>query len=267
MNIDELNDLFNITTCIKSRSITVKIKYLTNYIDWCIENNIEYARSDIHQFKYDVSESIKRVSVKNPLHLQICLDGVFDPEDDNTIDNTFRAFFWFAYSGIKEMDTMFIEDCNVDITNRIIIYNNEKYRIYEEGVKAIRKCMELKSFVKKYPNRRNSVLDRGDCNLLLRGFSKSCNLLTFRSKVSIKIKGGEYSTFLSYNKVLLSGFYYRMYQMELAGKEIDYKEIARSIAFVKNADKDKNEERFKSNEGLIVSDLKRDYSAWRRSLL
>lgn len=208
----------------RARSNDNNIITIRSYIKWCLSRKIDGASSDGLNITNSNIEKIRRHTVKNPLHLKKFLDDVFT-EQDGTIFDPIKGFFWVAFGGCKEEDTMYLTKNDVDLRNGIINGKSWQSIIYKEGYETIRQCVEATEFLyfnSQYINKGDILRPRvpGDC--IFRGVrgAGTPSLDVFRSNISRRVKEalaeGKTDLNLSYYRVMMSGVFYRMRELEVA---------------------------------------------------
>ena len=161
--------------------------YIKRYIKWCKEDGLPNVTDSVNYVKIDGEIGVRQRLVKSPLHLQVCLNRVFEKEEEDTIDILYRCFFWMAYAGISEADTLKIKISDVDLLNRKIVYNNIEYPIYDEAFRAFKKCIELNYFDKKHPRYNNPLRRyRVEGDMLLRGCGGKDSIPNLERVISFK---------------------------------------------------------------------------------
>ena len=195
------------------------------------------------------------------------MDSIFDPESEETIDNIYRCYFWMAYGGIDEEDTIAIRKSDVNFQRMYIQYKSTSIPIYREAVPAFRNAVMLDSFVYKHPNyskdiRRNRV--QGDT--IMRGIKAATKTFTMRatlSKRNIKaIEEGKTDLQLSFYRVRMSGLFYRVYEMERAGISPNFSEAALRVMDGKTYSL-KGREKLEHKQNRIEKDYMEDYERWK----
>ena len=205
--------------------------------------------------------------VASPLHLQMYLDQVFDKESQETIDNIYRCYYWMAYGGISEEDTLFINRSDVDLELMLIRYNNTSVPIYREALPAFRNAMQLSSFVYLHPNYTKTIRrDRVPGEELMRGIKATTKTMTIRSSLSRRsadaIKAGKTEQQLSFYRVWLSGLFYRIYERERAGVPVDFSEAA--VNFMEGKTYVLcGREKIEHKQNRIERDYMEDYQRWK----
>lgn len=185
-----------------------------------MKNGIPGASTNITNVGDFVSDKTKECMVCSPTQLQKYLDKVFAPEKDLTVDNTNRALFWLAFSGIRECDADKITSKNVDLENMVIRYNKREYPIYRESL--------LMDFVYKHPNYpdKESYMARVAGSSILRGVRDGTTVTSKITNISARIRrlrdSGVDMIKMSYNRIYMSGIFYRVYELERAGIDPDF---------------------------------------------
>ena len=228
---EELQPVITEITGLRSRSKWMALTILKEYVKWCITMKVPGACDGMLQIKTVGLDKVKHQMVSSPLHLQKFLDDVFDPESEETLDNIYRCYFWMAYGGIDEEDTILIQNEQVDFGQMVIYYKTTNIPIYREALPALRNAVSLNSFLYKHPNYSKPVRrDRVPGNTLMRGIRATTKTFTMRttlSKRNIKaIEDGLTDLQLSFYRVRMSGLFYRVYEMERAGIPTSFSEAA-----------------------------------------
>ena len=236
---NEAQEVIDKMSGIRKLTSTSTLSVLKHYGKWCLENNIDGATDGILLTKIPGSERIKKSLVSGPLQLQTCLDAVFEPESEETIDCIYRCYFWLAFSGMHEVDAFNVKRSEVDLGKMLINHGEDKYYIYREGIDAFYNASTLNEFKYKHPNYSNVITrDRKDTVLLLSGIKATPSTNSWRSELSKrckeKEKEGKLTVDISFKRVQLSGIFYRMYEKERAGIPVDFSSIIDNI-FYKNS--------------------------------
>lgn len=260
-DIKLLQEIFNDISGVSYRTSYATKSTLKRYFEWCVESGVKGAVNLIGSIEIKNVDDFKNTMVQDPLHLQRFLNDIFDSEEENTIDNTYRCLFWLAYAGISSDDAVRIKTNDVDFVTMSVKYNNESYPIYKEGIKCFRKCVELKEFNFIHA-RYESVLDRYNSSQLLRGIRGDMVYITSQSRISRRVTAKNTGTKLSYEKSRMSGFFYRMYEEEVYGIKLDFKVIAEEYMSGREYHlKDKHSTQRVRN--TIAKSFEEDYSKWK----
>lgn len=247
----EIIPVFDKLTSARASGQQTKLFRLSSYTRWCIKNGVKDARKDILDLRTKdlVPTKIRTQMVANPRHLQRYLDCLFDSEDKETTDCTYRCFLWLAYVGIHSDEAAIKVKCDdVDLVKQIVTCEGKEYPIYKEAIPAFTKCKELNRFNQFFPNYKegNQIVTkpRRPGDVLLRGTKDPANGVTvakFRIALmranNIKkkkldeqyLRENKLDIAISYKRAWLSGVFYRTYEEERAGVSVSFTNIAREI--------------------------------------
>lgn len=264
MNTKDIETIIVEASGISSQSIKTNLQLIKAYIKWCDDQGFPDVCREILQTKSVVSDKLK-TTVTSPAHLQMYLNSVFSPEDDDTIDVVYRTYFWMAYAGILFDDIFKITNNDVSFDDMTIKYGGVDYPIYREGVKAIKKCVTL-DHINVYNSSRTtpSVLNRFDSNILMRG--GKCLLTKDTTKVVVNRKQreakqeGKTNIRMGFFKVWIAGLFYRTYTEELAGVPVDFLPL---VAKIDSARENKNEYANINRRAKLYYE---DYLTWKSLL-
>lgn len=176
--------------------------------------------------------SVKKSMVSGPEHLNSFLNIVCRPEEENTIDDVYRVICWLAFGGMRETDAYCVKSEDVDMQNMIISNNDSGIDIYKESIRALNNCIKSSYFVYTNNNYKEKITrKRIDGDILLRGVrSYAPSSRTFRNVLNQKCiyfkekMGGDFQT--NYNKIYMSGIFYRVFQIESDGWYPSFRLIA-----------------------------------------
>lgn len=264
---EELQPMIDDIVGLRSKSRWMTLIILKEYVKWCIAMKVPGACDGMMHIEAVGLDKVKHQMVSSPLHLQRFMDSIFDPESEETIDNIYRCYFWMAYGGIDEEDTIAIRKSDVNFQGMYIQYKSTSIPIYREAVPAFRNAVMLDSFVYKHPNyskdiRRNRV--QGDT--IMRGIKAATKTFTMRatlSKRNIKaIEEGKTDLQLSFYRVRMSGLFYRVYEMERAGISPNFSEAALRVMDGKTYSL-KGREKLEHKQNRIEKDYMEDYERWK----
>lgn len=264
---EELQPVVDEIVGLRAKSKWMTLTILKEYVKWCLAMKIPNACDGMLHIEAVGLEKIKRQMVASPLHLQKFLDDIFDSESEETIDNIYRCYFWMAYGGIDEDDTVLIKNDAVDFSQMIIRYKTTSAPIYREAIPAFHNAVTLTSFVYKHPNyskpiRRDRVL--GDT--IMRGVKAPTKTFTMRttlSKRNIKaVQDGLTDLQLSFYRVRMSGLFYQMYERERAGIPVTFSEAAIRVMDGKTYSLN-GREKIEHKQNRIERDYMEDYQRWK----
>lgn len=281
--------LNNATTGTRARSSENDIVTIRSYIKWCASKNVEGVCLDGLNITSPAVEQMRTRTVKSPLHLKKFLEDVFIEEDGTTFD-PIKCFFWMAYGGCREEDVMYLTSNDIDFERRIIKTRTWQGILYKEGIDTVRQCVEAKSFLyinSMYINKGWIVRERVPGNCIFRGVrgASEPDLSVFRSNISRKIKAaiaeGKTDLNLSYYRVWLSGAFYRLRELEIAGYLTDKNFEGLANMFLRIKAQGEYHDRhlnYKEDDPSItvqdrntflrrVNDYKKDYENWKLTII
>lgn len=264
---EELQPMIDDIVGLRSKSRWMTLIILKEYVKWCIAMKVPGACDGMMHIEAVGLDKVKHQMVSSPLHLQRFMDSIFDPESEETIDNIYRCYFWMAYGGIDEEDTIKVKKDDVNFQEMYIQYKSTSIPIYREAVPAFRNAVMLDSFVYKHPNyskdiRRNRV--QGDT--IMRGIKAATKTFTMRATLSKRniraIEEGKTDLQLSFYRVRMSGLFYRVYEMERAGISPNFSEAALRVMDGKTYSL-KGREKLEHKQNRIEKDYMEDYERWK----
>lgn len=229
---EELQPVVEELTGVRARSKFMPMIILREYVKWCMFMQVPGACDGMLQVQILGLDKIRRQMVSGPVHLQRFLDDIMDPESEQTICNIYRCYYWLAYGGVDENDIVLIRNEQVDFESLTIHYKDTSVPIYREALPAFRNAVTLTDFQYKHPNysetiRRNRV--PGDA--ILRGIKAQITPFAFRATLNRRnvkaLEDGVTTMRLSFNRVRLSGLFYRVYEQERAGAEPNFMDAVR----------------------------------------
>lgn len=267
---DELQPLIDKIAGIRMRGYLSKIIMLKDYSKWCAYQKYPDACDGMLKIETVGVDKIKNNMVSNPLMLQDYLNIICEPETEQTTDNIYRCYYWLAYSGVSEADSLNIKCSDVDFENMVIHYNGLNIPLYYESLPAFHNCVRLTQFVYKHPNYDSTkivYMDRAPGDTLIRGIRNAPNIKTMRVELSrrakAKIDKGKLHQRLSYKHTQLSGIFYRKYQQEIAGYSIDFYDEAIDFTKDKVYKLDSGRNKFESKVRQVAKDYMEDYLRWK----
>lgn len=264
---EELQPVIDEIVGLRSRSKWMTLTILKEYVKWCIAMKVPGACDGMLHIEAVGLDKVRHQMVSSPLHLQRFMDSIFDSESDETIDNIYRCYFWMAYGGIDEDDTILIRNEDVDFSEMIIRYKTISVPIYREALPAFRNAVNLTSFVYKHPNYSKTIRrDRVPGDTIMRGIKAVTKAFTMRatlSKRNIKaVEEGKTDMQLSFYRVRMSGLFYRIYEMERAGIAPNFSDAALRVMDGKTYSL-KGREKIEHKQNRIERDYMEDYQRWK----
>jgi hypothetical protein len=249
----------------KHRSIQIALGVLLEYEGWCKSKGYEVVENIDEAVEISsTSPRMQTLMVASPYHLQTLLNKVFDPEDFDTVDILYRTYFWFAFAGIDELDAVELRVSDIDLVKMLIL---GKYEIYREGLQTLHKACFLKKFnPANYSTRKKTPKDRLVSEYVFRStrsekYTRDGIRTLIRREMMAANKYG-YSFFTTYDKIKLSGIFYREFERERIGIEPTLSEII----------EDKRQKGYKlfavrpnSAENKIRLENIYDYNNWKKA--
>ena len=263
----ELQPVIDEIVGLRTKSQWMTLIILKEYVKWCIAMKVPGACDGMLHVEAVGLDKIRHQMVSSPLHLQRYLDELFDPESEETIDNIYRCYFWMAYGGIDEEDTILITKEDINFEQMTITYKDTNVPIYREAIPAFRNAVSLTSFLYKHPNYSKTIRrDRIGGDTIMRGIKAETKTFTMRttlSKRNIKaVEEGLTDLRLSFYRVRMSGLFYRIYERERAGVPVDFSEAAmRAMAGKEYSIKGRIKLEHKQNR--MERDYMEDYQRWK----
>jgi len=268
---DEIKPVLEQITGFRSSSSKLRIKALKDYSKWCTDRGFAGAVDGMADFEsLSGLEKFKTHTLSSPMHLQSYLDACMTAVDANTVDNTLRCFYWLAYGGMAEQDIFKTTCGDVDFRTMSVRYFASEIPIYREAVSVFRYCVESEVFNYEHPTyttKDYAVIPRIAGSLLVRGCKAQPDMYSFRSTLSRRSKkaldSGKTNLEMSYYRVWLSGVFYRMYELEQIGRDVDFRPIVTQYMEAKVPKEEFREEKTKKKILSLIRDYKKDYTKWK----
>lgn len=264
---EELQPVIDKVTGLRFRSQWMSLTILREYVKWCMAMRVPGACDGMLHITAAGLDKVRRQMVSSPLHLQQYLDKVFSKEEDETVDNLYRCYYWMAYGGIHDDDVLLVKVSDVNFTEMCIQYGDTHAPIYREALPAFHNAVELKSFLYVHQNPLYKTRrDRVPGDTLIRGYRRITQLKYLRSNMSHHaidaVEQGKTDLQLSFSRVWMSGLFYRMYERERAGLPVDFTSVAASLM----ADKTyiiKGRTKIEHRHRQRGRDYMEDYQRWK----
>lgn len=241
---DILQPVVNELSGLRSKSTELLLIMLKDYVKWCGQNGYETSRG-IYGVRIDSIEKVRNQMVSSPAHLatilckekvkddsgKVILERGFDDPEKETIDVTYRVFLWMAFAGLYDIEAIRVKSSDVDLENLKIDFEGHSYEIYKEAIVDFNKACNLNEFVYEHPH-YTIKRQRVDGSIIMRGVrSNKVDLMTLRpiinKKLNPKQKGDNtrLKTKISYNKIYLSGAFYRAFIRERMGIPVNFSDL------------------------------------------
>lgn len=233
---------------------------MLRYLDWCNSGRADINTSEGTAHILNELAEYKNTIVSGPVHLQVALDKIFDEESRHTIDVMYRCFLWMAFAGVRNKQFASAISVNdVDVGKRIFFYNGKEYPIYPQALEAFDLTKSSTAFVYEHPNYTCSR-DRVKSDRFLRGIKADAGsdwiMLAVRKKTGEAHLRNPEAKRLSYQSTMHSGIFYRQYEAEAAGMDVDFTYLLNESAYQDRAC-------FISRKSTINADLKDEYYVWK----
>lgn len=212
-----------------------KMVILRDYAEWCMATNYPKANNNISKVNLLGLDKLRDKLISGPGQLSHWMDKIFYDINDEKVDLVYMGYLWFAFSGVPEEVAISLTKDNIDFRTLSIRVGDKSYPIYRESIAVINMLIELETFAYHNPNyktptngtvRRNRV----DGETLMRGLRGSPKITDIRQYlVSFIAKAGAENgpvKKITFSKVRLSGFFYRIRECESAEKSVDFKLFA-----------------------------------------
>lgn len=246
---------------VKNRSSHAKMTMLREYGKWCEENQVPGATDVLRNLKDVGVERMKQTTLRNPRHLQTWLDLICRPESEQTADNAVRVYCWLGYAGLSDEEAITVKASEVDFKKQVIRHKGREYPIYRESLAAMHNCVELTSF------RRRRI--PGD--ILIRGVRSDPTVLSLRVELTRKkrhLVGTSMEQMdISYNRIWLSGLFYRMYEDEQAGIPVDFLAAADAQLYDLPVRSTRTGVVLNKKRNELAKEYKIDYERWKQTLI
>lgn len=267
---EELSPMVEQVCGLRVRSKYTKVVVLRNYMRWCVSKGFAGAKELDERINYLDTSRSRTDLVRGPEHLQQLLNQVFDPESEETFDNVYRCYLWMAFGGMLEETAFLLTADDIDFMYMEARKGDEVAILYRQGLPSVRNCVTLDSFQyknKTYTKTGSIRRNRVPGNRLLRGMRKDQTMMNFRSqysrkRASLRADGIDTSA-LTYDRVWLSGMFYRIYEGEQAGIEPDFRSIILSGPAWKNTVKNSPDYQVQRTIAALANDLQLDYARWK----
>lgn len=227
---------------LRKLTIATRIAILQKYCRWCIANGVPGAKDSISKINSAFIGNMRDRTVSGPQQLQIYLDNLFSPVEQNRPDIVYRCYFWLAFAGVSERDAIHVTADEINAMSLTVTHNGRQYPLYREAMPALSSACDLKYFVchhnnpnydfEKYRLPGNEILRL--TSWTTRGarddWSDEKTINVMRNAISIRANGSnlnkEVGKRLTYGGAMLSGMFYRKFEQERAGVIVNFKEEA-----------------------------------------
>jgi len=240
------------------------------YVRWCIANQFPDACDSIEHYQADNHEKLRQRFISGPAHLQHVLNAMFLSEDENTMDNVYRAFFWLTFSGMYPDDILRVRRDEVNLARMTVEFAGDEYPIYRESIIALEKCKTRDTFfvIRERPGRQPQkiLMQRFEPTLLICGVRAMPGMREITQRISNKSRAarqqGKTDMQLTPQRAWLSGLFYRAFELERFGIAPDfYSTVVRYISHKGNLDVEDRQVKKYMKE--CANSYMHDYEIWK----
>ena len=267
---EELTPMVESLVGLRVKSKWSRINVLRSYVKWCLAIGVPNAKDGMLHVDCIGLGKVRVQMVRSPEHLQKYLDEICEPESEETIENTYRCYYWMAYGGIEEDDILTITNSDIDFERKVIHYKGRVIEIYRQAWPAFEIALFLKQFQYKhdgYPADKKVYRSRVPGDIVVRGIRSAPSKMTMRTELSRRSKrcmeDGRTKMQLSYFRVRLSGLFYRMYQEEMLEGYVDFNDAAAEFMEGKVYKLDSGRNTPEAKKRQIANDYFQDYQRWK----
>lgn len=267
LNAEVFDQIFEDSFGTRQRAVNTAIALLQSYVVWCREQGFKTSNA-VFELDVDITSKIRRMMVASPMHLASILDQSFSPLEDGSVDCIYRCYLWMIFMGINDYDTVKVRVADVDFENLTVDYEGRKYDLYREALPAFRMACTATEFNYVHENPYyTSVRQRFPGELLMRGIrSDHMNLMSIRPYIKQKLSAKGFN--LSARRIRLSGIFYRAYETERCGFEVNFNEPVLDQLEGRERAKERtysaNYSRQKAAKA-IERDFQNDYENWKKA--
>lgn len=267
---EELEPVVNNILGMRAQGKSARLALYKAYIDWCINNNVDGACDGMLHVDVSDVKKLKEHMVNSPMHLQKYLDIICHKESEKTIDDIYRCYLWLAFAGLSEEGIFNVTTDDVHFQDFSVRLEDKDYPIYRESLQAFKNCVEMDSFVYLHPNYSKEIIrPRVPGKQLLRGIKTPAYPQIIRAELSKRtrraVAEGKTKTRLSYYRAWLSGVFYRMYQLELAGTEPDFSDVASDFMEGKTYNLSSGRNLIGAKHRRVQKEYAVDYERWKKA--
>ena len=252
-------------------TIENRIPLIVRYKKWCAEHGFESVQALSSEIMVDISDNIRGTMVAGPAHLASLLAESFPDVHKKSAKVIYRAYLWFAFSGMEKEEAVALRVSDVNIRQRKAHTNRDRwYTIHELGIRDVARACELKEFER---NVRFGVgtFPRADGDLILRGRRLNKEIPpekyireTLRPTVQSGFKAAGHPG-LSYDRIRKSGIFYEAFSREaIAEIPPNFYTLAHDDFELGHPEPVSPGAKHKSIQRINAM-YNRDYSAWKRA--
>lgn len=285
--VEQLQPAIDEIAAVRGRDRWVYATILAEYAKWCMAMGVPGACDGLMHVSVDAAgeNAMRHQTVSSPEHLQRVLDDIMDPESEETVDLIYRGFCWLTYGGMPHECIYTATAQDVDFARMQVRYRLpsieddtveiERFaRLYRESLVSIGAAATLSSFIYRHPLYEPSRRERYPGDELLRGFkappgANTLDVLINRRNASA-LKEGRTDVRISYQRLRLSGVFYRTYEIERKTGQILFEdEISSTLIRLDSTNENgsgsaSSQKYIKTRQAQIRNSYYDDYLMWKK---
>ena len=279
--IDKLQPAFNSVVSSAWVGASNTLRHIRQYARWRRAQGLPCGEGVFH-LQIDQDIAIRESMLSSPEQLAMLLNAVFDPPSMHTIDIVYRVFLWMGFSGLEDREAVSITADSVNLDRMYIETGAREYPLYDESIEDFRLACELRAFIQG-----DRQVQRVSGNQIMRGKRRNRKantddmlVHTIRPTLARKLANAANDNRkrqrpipvgfgITYNKVYLSGVFYRLYELERLGKPPDFDQYARETFERAQSGEKPYKVSIRNPQAAILLRLKKtaatDYANWKRA--
>ena len=270
MDAESMQSIFDEVAGIKESSADTVLSILKSYSRWCRVNNYPGANDSMERIETPGVAKMRKCMVFSPLELAIYHNQLYQttPEDKRP-DNIGRGYDWLAFIGVKEEDVLSISNNDIHLDTLELSYKQTRLDIPKEARVVFKNLTQLDYFTYVHPYYVSEFRPRIQSDQFLRGFRDNRQLKQLRDQISRDRHrarmSGKIQKQLSFQRIYLSGLFYRAYEFERAGLDPSLHFQEEAIAHLADLRCDTPEEKkyYHVRKLQCLRILNNDYTRWK----
>lgn len=267
MNNEEIDDV--LSKFLKGGKMykSTSLSFLTKYFEWCLSHQLTLLGQNVLLAKninsIDTSLNYANIMLKDEEDLKTILNKVFNPADDETVDNLYRCYLHLLFSGLSVDEAFNLLEQDIHLDENYVLVKNKKIvlsKITHDLVKSVLLMPLINRYVFK-SIRSDYIIKTGYLfeNTVGREKKEDENYRISMKKtwdVSISKKFSDSERAITQKTIMKSGVFYRMYLNEEQNSTVDcreYLEMYRDNATTID------------NPNFIISNCKNEYTQWKKA--
>ena len=279
--IEKLQPAFDLMVSATWIGATNTLRHFRQYAQWRKKHGLP-CKDAVFNLRINQTIAIRDSMVSSPEQLAILLNTVFDPPSMHTIDIIYRVFLWMGFSGLQDRQAVNVISDEIDLERMVIETPAGEYSICDESIEDFGLACALHTFTQD-----GRVFQRAEGDRIMRGkrsnrkVNTNAMLIhtirpTLTRKLASAAQDNQERQFplhvgfdITYNKVFLSGVFYRLHERERLGKPLNFERYAQD-AFERAQAGDKPYKVSVHNpKAAVLLRIKKsaatDYANWKRA--